>query len=340
MMKEEQTSRSESDFVALSNNVDQQQQRPIPFHNNQLWRERVAQWFYDVLDYLDESRDAAYVAMNTLDRYVAVLSRDNPSVASSVQPFDFEVMAFTSLFLAIRVCGSNNTDLQVPGLLRLSRSGAQPRHVLAAGNDMLQKLSWNNRIVTPHSFLKVLHELLLQEWNTSQGSTTLSEEQANDLLDLASYLVEVSVCDSYFCNVPPTQVASAALTLAVLSNSTNGALQEFLPRFFEGLRQDISFVLDSVQMKAVISKLHGVYQQSHEGASAAEDNFPEQVPVDRGDDETGGSCPNIIFDQEVPSNNEILLNVLERRYHPEQPMRAVSPTSIVEVFGGQTMHLV
>jgi hypothetical protein len=329
MVKEERSSRSEGDFVALLQVDDDDMSS-----HNQLWRERVAQWFYDVLDYLEESRDVAYVAMNVLDRYLAVLSTDEPPLMiSSIQPFDFEVMAFTSLFLAIRVCGSN-TDLQVPELLQLSTSGAQPRHILAAGNNMLQKLSWNCRVITPFAILKDLHELLVQQWNSSQNSRRLADltpEQANSLLEFASYLVEVSVCDSYFSCTPPSQVACAALTLACMSEqSTFGALLEFLPRFFEVLCRDISLDLDSVQMKPVVSRLFDVYTQSHEAAAsaAADAPAPAQVPVDI--DETDGNtlCLNIIFDQEVPAHNDILLNVLEQVSQPEQAMRPVSPMLI------------
>ena len=109
MAQQEKNSRESADYQALAG-------KGI---HNQLWRERVAQWCYDVLDYLEESRDVAHVAMSFLDRYLAVLATEN-SNGGEVQPFEFEVISFTSLFLAIRVCGRNK-NLQIPELLQLSK---------------------------------------------------------------------------------------------------------------------------------------------------------------------------------------------------------------------------
>ncbi|KAG7344148.1 cyclin-like protein [Nitzschia inconspicua] len=255
MIQQEQVSRSTHDCAALkkcSGSI-------VPV--NGLWRERVATWFYNVLDYLEESRDVAYVAMNLLDRYLAVLYQENQT-PPDLQPFEFEVMAFTSLFLAVRVCGDNK-ELEIPELLQLSSSGAKPRHILEAGHHMLEKLSWTHRTPTPHAFLKEYLRLLV---SAGKQQSIISRHQAASLLDFASYLVEVSVCDSYFNALAASEVALGSLVVAMTCDATFAPHQGFLASFFRTMQEHTSIQIESEHMKDIISRLLDVYNQSHEAS--------------------------------------------------------------------------
>ena len=105
--------------------------RQSPLTHNFAWREKVAMWFYDVVDILDESREVVYIAMNILDRYHVA----HPSSAAS-DNFAYELTAITALFLAIRMSGS--VSLEVQDLLQMSRSGIQGRDVLLTGTEMVK----------------------------------------------------------------------------------------------------------------------------------------------------------------------------------------------------------
>ena len=82
---------------------------------NMIWREKVTQWCYDVVDHLNESRDLVFVAMNILDRYSALY------MSSSTNERDYETAALTALFLAVRISGGRSLD--APDLVRMSRLG-------------------------------------------------------------------------------------------------------------------------------------------------------------------------------------------------------------------------
>jgi hypothetical protein len=249
------------------------QSDPALFQNT-VWREHVAQWFYDVLDYLEESRDLAFVAMNILDRYLAVLASEcncstdhNPFL---LDHFEYEVLSITSLFLAVRITGSKK-DLTVPEVLELSASGVQIRHVLSAGNDMLEKVSWDHRIVTPHHFLKALCDHIVQSTSnvvpgTSSSSTALSQ---SSLFDFAAYLVEVSVCDVFFAQVLPSEVALAAFATALQCDGgedTATRYQASFALFLQSVHHEIGIDVASPRMKSIISRLLAVYSQSQEAA--------------------------------------------------------------------------
>ncbi|KAL3917777.1 MAG: hypothetical protein SGILL_004551 [Bacillariaceae sp.] len=286
---------------------------------NHLWRERVSKWCYDVLDYLEESRDVAHVAMNFLDRYLAVLAKENSSVGN-VEPFEFEVMAFTSLFLAIRVCGRNK-NLQIPELLQLSSSGAQPRHIMEAGHHMLEMLSWDHRILTPHSFLKELLKLFVTSTSAHQ---LINKDQAKSLLEFASYLVEVSVCDGYFSPCAPSHVAFGALMVAMTCDATlasDAAHQAFVAQFFRHVHEHTGISIESGPMKEIITRLLEVYNQSHE--AAVSNNCPAN-------NAPNNTSPHIILDDFEDVDMELASSMKEGVMAVEE-IRSVSPSSLERI---------
>lgn len=305
MMDMEEANRSQmSDHRALQD-LD-------PYFHKQAWRERVAQWCYDVLDYLEESRDVASVAMNIIDRYIAVLNKESsPSKSVVIGEFDYEVISFTALFLAIRVSGSNK-ELEISELLELrSCTGSlQVRHIVTAGNSMLQKLSWNHQLLTPNLFLRELIALLLIQNKEEAACKAIEDESVSNLVEFASYLVEISVCDIYFSSLAPSKIAFGALALGMMSNSDlfscGNRRNEFLSRFFESVNEQTSMTIECPPMNSIISRLLNVYNQSLEAAAtqnAEGEQFQWEGSADNGTYQT--SLPHIIEDVGEDSNTTI-----------------------------------
>ena len=255
---------------------------------NSTWRERVAQWFYDVSDYLEESRDLAYVAMKILDRFLAVqassassdedASLDSTNSSFLVDHFEYEILSITALFLAVRISGTNK-NLTVQEMLELSSSGVQIRHVLGAGNTMLETVSWDHRMVTPHNFLRVLYELLVQSSivpgesskssSSAAAASTRTSPLQSSLFDLASYLIEVSVCDLYFAQVLPSEVAFAALAMALRCDEETTARygKASVALFLQTIQTETGIDINSPRMKAITARLSDVYSQSQEASA-------------------------------------------------------------------------
>ena len=338
MIDMEEVNRSETNDHRALNDLDSS------FHK-QAWRERVAQWCYDVLDYLEESRDVAAVAMNTVDRYVAILKKECSSSTSFViGEFDYEVISFTALFLAIRVSGSNK-ELEISELLKLSsRSGGpEVRHIVSAGNSMLEKLSWSHQLLTPNLFLRELVALLVIQHQKEDPSNAISDESVSKLANFALYLVEVSVCDMYFSTLAPSKIALGALALAIMRNSdfflTDCRHKEFISRFFRIVNEQTSMNIECPQMNSIISRLLHVYNQSKE---AAAQNIESETLLWEGSADSGGyqmNSPHIIVDEgeesNVPSeriylsNESDILDALNesglRAYPIKNQTRPVSP---------------
>jgi len=303
MMDTEEVNRSVTNDHRALKDVD-------PSFHKQVWRERVAQWCYGVLDYLEESRAVAAIAMNIIDRYLAVLSKESSlSTPLVIGEFDYEVISFAALFLAIRVSGSNK-ELEISELLRLSSSSGAPqaRHIVSAGNSILQKLSWNHQILTPNSFLRELVALLMAEFDEEEATTdkAMPCESVSALVEFASYLVEVSVCDVYFSSVAPSEIAFGALALAMMCNSdlfsTGCRHKAFLSHFFRIVHELTSMNIECPQMNSILSRLLHVYNQSQEAVTG---NFGRETiqwerSANNGTYQT--SLPHIIVDEAEESN--------------------------------------
>ncbi|KAL7540508.1 hypothetical protein ACHAXR_010172 [Thalassiosira sp. AJA248-18] len=86
------------------------------------WRKRIASWMYDVVDHFQYDRNVVSIALRYIDQYVGHLLVENAkngrSTSSSGQPIKrrhFQLIAVTSLYLAIKVHGELMEDDPVSG---------------------------------------------------------------------------------------------------------------------------------------------------------------------------------------------------------------------------------
>jgi hypothetical protein len=209
---------------------------------NLVWREKVSQWCYDVADHLGESRDVVYLAMNVLDRYCVV----RLSSSRALDERDYEIAAMTALFLAVRVTGC--ATLELPQVMRMSRLGVRINEILAVGKNMTNSLSWERRLTTPLSFVHAMLELL-----------DVPTELKDSLLEAASYLVEVSVCDAYFSGRNPFTVGCAAVINATGVGTQCRLSQAQSDKFYHEL---LEIHGDREELTSLQLRLHHIYSQS------------------------------------------------------------------------------
>ena len=61
---------------------------------NEIWRERICEWSFQVIDHFDFSREVVSIAMNYLDRYLS---------ECMVDKLRFQLLGMSCLFLAIKL---------------------------------------------------------------------------------------------------------------------------------------------------------------------------------------------------------------------------------------------
>lgn len=77
---------------------------------NELWREKICEWSYQVIDHFDFSREVVSVSIHLLDRYLAT---------RTVNKKVFQLAAMTTLFLAIKLYEPGK--LSMSSMIELSR---------------------------------------------------------------------------------------------------------------------------------------------------------------------------------------------------------------------------
>ncbi len=94
---------------------------------NEVWREKICEWCYQVVDHFDFNRQVVAIALNYLDRYLAL---------RPVNRKIFQLAAMTCLFIAIKM--NESKVLSLSAFLSLSRGYFQAEHVLAMEHAILR----------------------------------------------------------------------------------------------------------------------------------------------------------------------------------------------------------
>jgi hypothetical protein len=77
---------------------------------NEVWREKICEWSYQVIDHFDFSREVASISIHYLDRFLAT---------TPVNKKLFQLVAMTALYLAIKIYEPGN--LSMKSMIELSR---------------------------------------------------------------------------------------------------------------------------------------------------------------------------------------------------------------------------
>lgn len=92
---------------------------------NNLWREKICEWSYQVVDHFNFSREVVAIAVNCLDRYLAV---------RTVNRKTFQLAAMTCLFMSIKL--NESRTLRLSTFLELSRGYFEAEHVIDMEKDI------------------------------------------------------------------------------------------------------------------------------------------------------------------------------------------------------------
>ena len=162
---------------------------------NELWREKICEWCYQVVDHFDFNREVVSVAMSYLDRYLAT---------RTVNRRIFQLAAMTALYLSIKLYEPGK--LRMSSLIDLSRGYFMAEHIVTMEDSMLQSLGWHVHPPTPLAFCRDFMRLVSGE---------IEPGPRHDVSELARFMTELSVCDYWFVTKKPSSIALASLVNAI-----------------------------------------------------------------------------------------------------------------------------
>jgi hypothetical protein len=96
---------------------------------NEIWRERICEWAYQVIDHFDFSREIVIISMHYLDKYLATRFVDKKT---------FQLAAMTCLFIAIKLHAHGK--LSMNSMIELSRGFFKPAQMMAMEMSILRSV--------------------------------------------------------------------------------------------------------------------------------------------------------------------------------------------------------
>lgn len=160
---------------------------------NASWREKICQWSYNVVDHFDLPREVVAISLDLFDRYLA--TRGNQCSGNMAL-----LASLTTLHIAIKVHSEKN--IKVSTLASLSRGQFGAEHIEQMEWRLMNALGW--KLHPPTLFAFVSHLLMV-------FPSDVHHSVRKELFEVAIYMAELSVCDSFFVKYPASTVAIAAI---------------------------------------------------------------------------------------------------------------------------------
>jgi Cyclin, N-terminal domain len=245
---------------------------------SEIWRRKLCEWCYEVVDHFGFDREVVSIALNYLDRSVSIKASTS---ISSITRREFQLFAVTSLYMAIKVHGETESSvgprqkLRIDAFVQLSRGFFQIQTIEAKERSILKDLGWHVNPPTSLKFISVFLQLC-PKWNASSRSLS----QANVLgaiYDVSRYLTELTVCVSHFSFHFKSSLIGYAAVLCAIE-----ALQRTLPlpqavqlSFLSNIAELVGLAPDDSEVTAASDMLKDLCPNFFE------DDFPSEFFADR-----------------------------------------------------------
>lgn len=263
-----------------------------------IWRERVSQWCYRVIDHVGAHRSVAYNVMHLLDAYMAATGS-----AAVLDATSYQIVAMSALYLVLRL-REPTSRLTVGQMVAMSRGDGvvTPDRIARTMKTIVHTLSasWRDLCFAPSpgDFVVAYVGQLMAAAEETQESTAVDSSSPSGIQDLlqasrwssilddATYLAELSVCDTYLRTERPSVVAYAAV-LNVLSDNIE------LKKNLQMLQSSAGNASTLATVRSIHARIRFVHSQSSDYV-ASEDapsstreasTTPTIIPQDAGDAE-------------------------------------------------------
>lgn len=177
-------------------------------------RDKMAQWCFTVIDYINFQRETVSIAMSYLDRFLASDCCRAKKVLLCRR--EYQLAAMTTLFMAIKI--NEPVMIDVALLTDLSKGLYTPSDFQSMETDILFGLNWHVNGPTPQAFL--LHFLSLLQTSASHfdDHSVAPAIDLHHIMQLATHQIELSTQEYQFMTQKPSVIATASIL-----NSLNGS---------------------------------------------------------------------------------------------------------------------
>ncbi|KAL3943372.1 MAG: hypothetical protein SGBAC_002575 [Bacillariaceae sp.] len=234
------------------------------------WRPRVVQWFFDMIDHFELSRDVVYVAAYILDRYTIGSS----VIISSSQ--HYQEVSIAAIFLAAKTL--KPSIIAMESLLQTMGNTCKMTTHQAMGvvREVVSALDWTYPILAPSAFAKQLLGITACFLPESQHRTRKP-------LEHLLYLTELAVLGNLSSKSFASDIALAAL-IQTMNPKTGPAdccclTQESFQGMAEKLRVELNLDVSNETIQHLCQELEGIHAKSLDWRSAPEPRAAPSKPT-------------------------------------------------------------
>lgn len=164
------------------------------------WREKVSDWMYQVIDHFNLDRDVVGIAVFYLDKYLSI----NYCTQAA-----FQLAAIASIYLSVKLHSGEKIPIEIMQKLGANRAFTI-KEIASMEMRIANSLGWQLHPPTAVAFLRILQPIV------SEFSFLASDaNMCANIVDFASFLSELSVCDYSFIETRPSSVAIASMLSAI-----------------------------------------------------------------------------------------------------------------------------
>jgi len=215
--------------------------------SRQMWRKKICMWFYYVIDGFHLDREAVWVAMSFIDRYIEIKQFESTK---------FKLIALTSLFLAVKLIDPSET-IFAETLVALSNGSFQKENVFEMELNILQTLQWLIHPPTPATAMYYFYPLF-PKWDN------FSEPLKNQIIQLSKYLIELSTCHHQFIGERPSTIAFSSILISFDSAKLSQTMPTEHAQFLQNAINVSHINHLSHEVIRVTSELLGIYRISEQ----------------------------------------------------------------------------
>lgn len=218
--------------------ADSSSNRSAPI--DKVCRQKMAQWCFTVIDYINFQRETVSIAMSCLDRFLTSDCARAKKVMLCRK--EYQLAAMTTLFMAIKI--NEPVMIDVALLTDLSKGLYTQSDFQNMETDILFGLNWHVNGPTPQTFL--LHLLSLAQTSIchSDENSVAPSLDLHHVLQVATHQIELSVQEYDLMTEKPSVIATAAI-LNSLNQSNNQMTTEFTKSLLQ-LTSSLSVSIDQV----------------------------------------------------------------------------------------------
>lgn len=207
-------------------------------------RFKMTEWCYTVIDYIKFRRETVSIAMNYLDRFLATGCPRAQEVMCSRR--EYQLASMTTLFMAIKINEPVVVDVHL--MTELSKGVYRTSDFKRMETDILFGLNWYVNGPTAHSF--ALHLLtLMQQRQETMLAMGVSSPSINydELLQLASYKIELAVGEYSLMTQKPSVIATASIWSCLQELSRKSPYAMTIQQHFFEITSNFNIQMDCLQ---------------------------------------------------------------------------------------------